>query len=108
MIDFLTPVFRIWPHKGNFATEPSKHFAETCGRSGRGKVNDSRRVRSGDGREVRGCVWLYATGRVDEEESPGVRRIGGLPRLPAFPLSLLRYRGEQTRSGPTLEINCPN
>ena len=57
---------------------------------------------------MRGCVWLYATGRVDEEESPGVRRIGGLPRLPAFPLSLLRYRGEQTRSGPTLEINCPN
>jgi hypothetical protein len=63
----------------------SNHFAETCGRSdrsGRSKVNDSRRVWSGDGREVRGCVWPYAPGRVDEEWRPGVRRIVVFPTFP--------------------------
>jgi len=87
-----------------------KHFAKTSGRSGRsgrGKVNDSRRVRSGDDREVRD-VWSYATGKVYEEERPGAGRVGGLPRLPVSPLSLLSYRQEQTRSGPALAFNYPN
>jgi hypothetical protein len=35
--------------------------------------------------EVRGYMWSYATGKVYEEERLGARRIGGLPRLPAFP-----------------------
>jgi hypothetical protein len=52
-------------------------------------------------------VGAYATGKVYEEEMPTVQQIGGLPRLPASPLPSLRYRGEQTRSGPALEINYP-
>ena len=54
--------------------------------------------------DVCGCMRLGESTR-KRARRPTDRRSSPPSRVPA---SLLRYRGEQTRSGRTLEINCPN